>query len=79
MNLTTEEENELKARPIGTSCLTDEQILLRQEIGKKMCDYFLQVDTSLTPEIREIYEKTPMWKILYGRECYEKNVWSLHL
>lgn len=62
MNLLTEEKNELHVRPIGTSFFTEEQILVRQAIAKKICHHFMEVDTSLTLESREVYNKVPMWK-----------------
>jgi hypothetical protein len=55
---------ELKARPIGVPewrNLTEEQIALRVEIGKKIQADFIATSPTLEPRLRDIYERYPMW------------------
>lgn len=61
LSLTDEEEEELEKFPIPSAPLDEKQLLLRQEMGKKFCQYLLDIDETLTPELRAIYEKFPMW------------------
>jgi len=62
--LTPEEQAELQARPIGEPQwrgLTDAQIALRIEIGKKFQAYANSTDPTMAPRYRVIYDKCPMW------------------
>lgn len=64
LGLTPQEKAELDARPMGDPKwrgLTDAQIAIRIEIGKKMQAYFNRVDPTMTDRFKAIYEKMPMW------------------
>jgi hypothetical protein len=64
LQLTPQEEAELAARPIGNPewrNLTEEQISVRVEIGKKMQAHILSVDHTIPERFRSIYEKAPLW------------------
>lgn len=63
MDLTPAEREEVRLRPADPflQALTAEQFQLRLGIAKKMCAKFLEVDPTLTPEARALYEAWPMW------------------
>lgn len=61
-NLTDEETKELKDHPVPCDPVDNDQLRLRQKIGEKLCNFFMQTDSTLTPECKAIYEKYPMWK-----------------
>ena len=68
LKLTPEEESELKKFPIPYSPADEKQFILRQNIAKKLCAYFMEVDNTLTDKFREIYTKYPMWKFYYDEK-----------
>lgn len=71
VRLTPEEEAEMKARPMQSNVAVDytnEQLALRQAIAKKFCQFFLDNDSSLKPEMKTIYEANPMWKFYRGKD-----------
>jgi len=64
LELTPQEKAELEARPIGDSKwrdLTEEQLAIRVEIGKKIHARFMKDDDNISARCRAIYEKMPMW------------------
>jgi hypothetical protein len=64
LNLTAEEGAELHARPIGAPewrNLTEQQLLLRIEIAKKMWLLVKQADPTLQAWHIELYERMPPW------------------
>lgn len=59
---TAEEDAELKTRPIGgLYSFTEEQLSLRVAIGKKMTAWFCAVDSTMSADVRKVYEDFPMW------------------
>lgn len=65
--LTADEGAEIESRPPGTFIKPDdERFAFRLALAKKFCDYFLDVDSTLTPEHREIYKQFPMWAFYEG-------------
>lgn len=61
--LTPEEQAELQVRPIslGWQNFTKEQLRLRKEIGKKIWDNLVQMDTEMPDWAKQGYEKCPPW------------------
>ena len=47
--------------PYRAEDFTDAQFAVRLALAKKMCQFLLDVDDSLTPEYRSSYERAPMW------------------
>lgn len=63
MNLTEEEKRELETYPVSNNFVpqSPEQFAMRLSIAKKFCAYALENDSTLTPEMRAIYEQYPLW------------------
>lgn len=63
--LTVEQSAELEAHPIGT-IKTDiggtQQFEIRVRIAKKMCQKFLDLEPDMPAQVRQMYEKYPLWK-----------------
>ena len=61
---TEREAEETRLRPVDPDRrvdFTDEEFAVRLALAKKMCQFFLDVDETLTAEYRSMYERAPMW------------------
>lgn len=56
------QQEELNKYPAPFTPRDEKQLLLRQEIGKIICDMFIEQDDTMTPEVKELYKRYPMWK-----------------
>jgi hypothetical protein len=61
--LTPAERQELKDRPLTTAFrdYTEDQLVLRISAAQKISRLLLANDSSLTPEMRAVYEALPTW------------------
>lgn len=61
--LSPEQRKELADRPFGTQFtdFTESQLNMRIEIGKIFWNLMSEMDSSLTEEMKAIYEKYPLW------------------
>lgn len=59
--LTEAEALELEQRIVGSTGLTEDQLVLRLQIAQKICRACLTHDETLTTEFKQIYKQYPMW------------------
>jgi hypothetical protein len=75
---TDNETAELKSHPMGPDWIdyTKQQIRMRQEIGKRMCRYFNEIEMSI--ELKSIHEGHPMWKFYIDKNGIPKRIYGMH-
>ena len=68
--ISPEVKQELKERPIRSEYtkFTEEQFALRLQHAKDICEWFTNVDATMTTEMKAIYQKYPMWCFYTDKE-----------
>ncbi len=77
--LNEEFEEELKARPITVEWtdFTNEQIDRRRACGKEIFDNFMEKDTTMSPEVIDMYLRCPLYLFYKSGECI-KRAFGVH-